>query len=447
MMLMNRWSLSLGLAGLVACAGSEEPLQDAGGNNTVADAGVDAGDIWDSGDGVDAGDDMDAQVVDTGTGIDPAMEPYRTIRDRGLPDNRIDIVVIGDGYTREELDGVYADHAGQIGREIFRRKSRDRDVTQPFRQYGEYISVHRIHLASNESGIDEDGMERDTALDGLATCGGGLGGGPCLVDVDKVHAAIDAALAGSGITPDWRVVILNTDKKAAGVREDPRGNIAVFPGGFGGQADYLARELALREMAKAFANADYEFGGTTTPYSGGDPTAINLTTSSTGAKWARWLGFDNDEDDLSAIGAYEGGGGFDTGLYRPTDESKMGILNTGATFGYNAVTREAIVQAFYGMVDVVTSHEDNSQPVTDPVSLWVQVSNNELVTVQWSIGERLIVEQTDQLLGITDWARINGIAAGTYTVTAKAIDDTSWVRGSRAGMEETIAWTVELTGN
>lgn len=430
---------------LAACSGDSSGL-DAGPSASL-----------DATDGADSGEsEMDAGLLDTGVNadaaprdagsIDPSAEPFRTLRDRGTPASRIDIVIVGDGYTADELATTYAAHASNLVDGMFQRKSNRRDVTQPFRQYGNLFNVHRVHLASNESGIDEGGTERDTALDGTSSCGGGFGGGLCYVDKDKVHAAIDAALAGSGITPDWRIVVLNTAEKAAGVVEDPRGNIAVYPGGFGGNATQLARMLGLREMAKAFAGVEYEFGGITTPYTGPEFSAPNVTVTATAPKWAHWMGYDDNQDDISAIGSYEGGAGYDRGVYRPTEVSKMGPINTGNTYRYNAVTREAIILAMYRMVSLVLDKEDNSQTLVDPIVLWVQTLDQDLLDVEWSIGDRIITDQTDAALGITDWAARNGITAGTYTVTARVYDNTNWVRiEPRSGLEESVSWTVELT--
>jgi len=436
--------LGLLTSALAACSSDSGGL-DSGNVAEDATVEVDSGEEPMDAGMADNGINPDAAPRDAGT-VDPTAEPYRTTRDRGTPESRIDIVIVGDGYTLEELSTTYVEHDRNLTNNMFTRRSNRRDVTQPFRRYGDYFNVHRIHLASNESGIDEGATERDTALDGTTACGGGFGGGICYVDADKVHAAIDAALAGSGITPDWRIVVLNTSEKASGVIEDPRGNIAVFPGGFGGNAAHLARMHGLREIAKAFAGVEYEFGGISTPYTGAEFDAPNVTVTATAPKWAHWMGFDDDQDDISAIGSYEGGAGYDQGVYRPTEVSKMGPIDNGNTYRYNVVTREAIILAMYDKLSVILDGEDNSQTLTDPVVLWVQTLDQDLLDVEWSIDDRIIEDQTDPALGITDWAARNGIGAGTYTVRARVYDDSDWVRiEPRTGMEQTREWTVTLT--
>jgi hypothetical protein len=432
---MSAIFLSLG----TGCSGGGEPLD----GGTVADTGATP---------ADTGVEADAGVEDTGAGgqdaapedggvIDPTTEPFRTVRDNGTPASRIDIVVIGDGYTVDELASTYADHADIIASAIFGRNMSS--STQPFREYSDYFNVHRVHLASNESGVDGVDGDKDTALDGISSCGSGLGA-RCLANIDKVHSAIDAALAGSGITPDWRVLVLNTNVKgAAGVLKDPRGNIAVFPGAYG--ATNLARELAMRELAAAFAHAAYEYGGAGS-YTGGEPDAPNATLDPTGAKWARWAGHDEMRDNISAVGAYEGGLGFDTGVYRPTDASKMGPQTGNAALRFNAVVREALILSFYEAIPMILEHEPNDQPVTDPIVLWIQPVNRDHTTVEWTVGSTVAANQTDVALGVTDWARLNGIPPGTYTVSARVYDDNSWVRiEPRTRMEETISWQVTLT--
>lgn len=430
-----------------ACSSDESSNLDGGGagadSGVEADAsGSDGGDL-DGGDLADAGA-MDATEPDAGF-IDPTENPFETIRDRGDPARKVDIVFVGDGYTLEQLATEYVNDVNKLAEGMFRDVNNN--VTEPFRRYRDYFNVHRVHVASNESGIDEGGTEVDTAFDGRDNCGGF--GAQCFVNATKVHDAVDAALAGSGITPDWVVAVLNTESEVSGIVESPRGNIAVYAGKFGGEAfnGYRARELGMRELARAFCNVGYEYVGQGNAYTGSEPPFVNLTTTATAPKWARWDGYDERRDGLTAVGSYEGGDGFETGLYRPTEESKMGAHSAQNTLRFNAVTREAIILALYEIVPLVISQNPPAgETQTDPVVLYIETAGNP--TVEWAIDGVVVAGQNGPAFGITDHARIEGIPAGTYTVTARVFDDTDWVRVEpRTGMEETLTWTVELTGS
>lgn len=434
----------LAIGSAVAACSSDTTDFDPTGSGTDAgtlDAAADDSGVSDAGADLDAAG-TDASEPDAG-GIDPVAEPFRTIRNSGSSETKLDLVFVGDGYTLEELDGAYAEHVDALAEGMFREVRNN--VTEPFRRYRTYFNVHRVHVASAESGVDEDGVDRDTAFDGRDTCDGT----GCYVDPQKVHAAVDAALAGTDITADWIVVTLNTNSKVAGVVESDAGNIAVYAGGFGdGQVrGYRARELGMRELAKAFCNVDYETVTEDAAYTGPEPEALNLTATATAPKWTRWVGYDVNRDGLTEVGAYEGGGGFETGIYRPTQESKMGAQVGDDTHRFDAVTREAVIMEIYRYVPLVTGQEPEAGTThTDPVVLFVNTSGSP--EVEWAINGAVVSEQTDPALGITDYARINGIPAGTYTVTARIFDDTDWVRAvPRTGLEEIVTWTVELTGN
>lgn len=432
----------------LACAGCSSDSMDLdGGGVTTADSGTADGAVADAGGDagvIDAGEDAGASEPDAGS-IDPSTEPFRTLRNNGTSDKKLDIVFVGDGYTLDELASTYADHVDKLAEGMFAARIQNA-VNEPFRTYRDLFNVHRVHVASNESGIDEDGT-MDTAFDGRTACGGFSTS--CYVNAEKVHAAVDAALAGSGITADWIVVTLNTDTKIGGVVPHADGNIAVYGGGYGGngRTSYLGREIGLRELARAFCNVGYEFFTPGTMYAGSEPAEVNLTTTATAPKWARWDGFDVSRDGLTPVGSYEGGGGYATGIYRPTEESKMGPQDGQGTLRFNAVTQEAIILAIYEHVPIVVSQDPTGNgPFVDPVVLYVEVGGS--VEVEWAIDGVVVDGQTGPAFGITDHARLEGIGAGTYEVTAHVIDDTNLVRiEPRTGLEATVSWTVELTGN
>ena len=85
----------------------------------------------------------------------------------GPPEQRLNLVVLGDGYTESELPDFRAD----VDKHLNVLWSID-----PFRSYRNYINVYMIEVVSNESGIscdpDEGNVRRDTALnlEYAATC-------------------------------------------------------------------------------------------------------------------------------------------------------------------------------------------------------------------------------------------------------------------------------------
>src|SRR5688572_32227836 len=84
----------------------------------------------------------------------------------GDPTKRVDIVVVGDGYTAEEL-GDFASDVNQFFNGVF--------AQEPFREYKNYFNVRRIDIASNDSGADHPErvppVVRNTAFDAAYNCG------------------------------------------------------------------------------------------------------------------------------------------------------------------------------------------------------------------------------------------------------------------------------------
>jgi hypothetical protein len=81
----------------------------------------------------------------------------------GDSDNRVDIVLLGDGYTSSEIDTTFTSDILDYLSYIFD----DSALTQPFGRYENFFNVYAVDVVSNESGADDPtaGIVRDTALD------------------------------------------------------------------------------------------------------------------------------------------------------------------------------------------------------------------------------------------------------------------------------------------
>ncbi len=77
-----------------------------------------------------------------------AAEPVTTIRNNGPSSNRIDLVVLGDGYTAADISsGKYATDVNNAVNGFF--------AQQPYAEYSRYFNVQRIDVTSNQSGADK----------------------------------------------------------------------------------------------------------------------------------------------------------------------------------------------------------------------------------------------------------------------------------------------------
>lgn len=443
---------------LVACSSSETPVDGGFADAAAVDTGValDTGVVPDAG-VVDAGSE-DAATPDSG--VRPAFE---TTRDQGASTNRIDLVFIGDGYTSAELSTLYSRHINHVAGRLF--ASRQAGATEPFRAFNGFFNVHRVNVPSAESGIDGAGTTVDSVLGGTLECEPSA---ICHVDPALVDAELARALP-AGVEPDVVFVVLNTRERLARLVSAGQRRYVVYGGGPNMMNDNQGRpqvdadtsDLALRELAKLLGGVEEE---TTSPpggaYAGAEPAAPNVTTSSV-AKWAAWLDFDVADDGIGPVGLFEGGAGFETGIWRPTEDSKMGSGGlTGDVRAFNAVVREALVFGILSRVSLFDSALDNGQVLTNPGALYAGAANTDITTLAWLVDGQLVEEQTENTFGFTAWARANGVPDGAHEVTLRATVQTQFnfpnatgqnqspladfVRNAHPKLVESITWQTVL---
>lgn len=233
-----------------------------------------------------------------------------TIVKSGPSKKRMDYVFVGDGYTAAEMGKWHADA----------KKVIDGFLADPmFAANRDKMNVHRVDIASNESGADEPdrGIYRDTALDGAFNCYN-LERLLC-VDHDKVYDAV-----GSVLAPDKRDVIVVVSNSTR-------------YGGSGGAIATLSMhaqstEVALHEIGHtAFALADeYEYGTCDLSY---EPAEANVSlVPGRAVKWASLIApatpvpTSLGSFPAGTVGIFQGAQYCTSGKYRPTENSRMRTL-------------------------------------------------------------------------------------------------------------------------
>ncbi|MEZ5782001.1 MAG: M64 family metallopeptidase [Rhizobiaceae bacterium] len=351
-----------------------------------------------------------------------------TLIQNGPSSNRVDIVFLGDGYTSSQLANLYIQDIASLTDYLFSGNA----LTEPFGLYSDYFNVTAINVASNENGADDPstGTFRDTAL-GSTYFYDGVTERLLYVDDNAAKAAMNAALAGTGIDAEMRFVTVNNDKYGGG-----GGYFAVYSGG-----NENALEVAVHEVGHSFAGLADEYDDGTASnvtFTGGEPDEPNVTKDASGAKWSRWIGF--EQEGLGTVGAFEGGMYADHGIFRPTFNSKMRELNQP----FDPIAREAFVLNFYKYVDPLDDHAFSNTTGTlfDIDGLWVDTISDKTIRVDWLINGQLVSADTTSI----DFSNL-GLGAGTYNITAHAYDDTGLVRIVDPSLEEYVSWTVQLTGD
>ncbi|MEM9560373.1 MAG: M64 family metallopeptidase [Planctomycetota bacterium] len=344
-------------------------------------------------------------------------------------DNRVDLVLVGDGYTAGDM-GVWAQHASNVENQFFR--------DEPFTAYEPYFRVTRVDVISNESGVDNDpsvGVSRDTALDMQYWCGGTER--LLCVNTTKAH---NAALGGADDV-DQILAIANSSKYGgAGYTSSNVGTLA--------GANGSAVEIAIHEMGHSLGDLadEYTYGGPAA-FPGGEPSRANVSILNETEqlaqqrKWWRWMG-DVDGRFDGPVGTYEGGQYSVTGVYRPSNNSMMRNLFRR----FNAPGAESLIREIYREVSPI----DDATPTGATIMPGETIS----VTPMRPIGHELAI--TWAIDGVTDFS-LSGLEAiapedlttapGTRELTVTVVDPTDMVRDEsmrQLFMTETRTWTIEV---
>jgi len=351
------------------------------------------------------------------------MGPSTTILSNGPSSNRIDIVLVGDGYQASEL-GAYSAQCATVINDFF--------LQSPLAQYKTFFNVHRVDVVSNDSGVDNDpdqGIFKDTALDMGFWCGG---------TERALCVNVSKALTQANLAParDQVLALANSSKYGGvGYPSSSLGTLAA--------ANNAALEIALHEFGHSFAKLadEYDYGGSTT-YSGGEPNQKNASLfdatamANAQAKWWRWLG-------VGGVSTFEGAVYSQFGVFRPTNNSKMRNLNRP----FEQVNTEQFVIYFYRTVHPIDSatpagtYPSSTVLTVDPVD---PVSH--ALSIQWSANGTPIPGATGANLNV---ATLN-LPTGLNTVSVTVVDNTTLVRDVAARaqwMTESRSWTIDVQGN
>ncbi|MFF4389557.1 M64 family metallopeptidase [Streptomyces sp. NPDC001552] len=265
--------------------------------------------------------------------------------DNGPTADRLDVVVIGDGYTAAELTRFHTD-AEQKWAEV--------TAVEPYTTYRNLFNVWTVDAVSHDSGVSGDpdpATVRDTALGSYFWCES-IERLLC-VDQPKVDAYVAKAPAA-----DLVIVLANSAKYGGAGYNEPSATLGYEGISTASAGHPKSGQVAIHETGHSLGKLADEYFYPGVPdyekYTGPEPGESNSSTlpadrmAAQRAKWYRWLG--EESPDGGTVGAYEGGNYFVTGLYRPTDNSLMRVL--GKPFNLPGV--ESMIAGFYQHARIVT---------------------------------------------------------------------------------------------
>jgi len=353
------------------------------------------------------------------------------ITDTGPDDNRLVIVILGDGYTAANLaaNDFKNDVAGLFV---------DFDQKVPWDVLLNATNVYRIDVESNEEGADNEvlGVMKDTYLESsfwvnnierlLALTGSGY------------SRAVTAAnsYVGFGV---WDVLLVLTNSTKYG---GSGGSIAVS------SVHSAASEIVLHELGHSFAGLADEYE---TPYPGyppgdGEPN-VDYDNSGPALKWLPWVeaGTPLPTPETSPwtgnyVGAFEGARYQSSGIYRPWYNCLMRSLGPDL----DPVCREAHLAEFLAVV----SMHDELLPPTNSIANRIAIDQAGVtfevdplpipgLTYRWMIEDSIIQESADPTWTHTSF----DMADSLQTLRVRILYETELMRLDT--VSEVYSWYLE----
>lgn len=256
------------------------------------------------------------------------------LQQNGESRNRVDVVVMGDGYQLDDQNEFE-----DVARSVV-------DVFRNHKTLGEYFGYHnfvRVNLVSKDQGVTGYGRTKDTALGGFIA---GSVQGQVGVDQRKAQSVLDQLEQHDG----YAIAIVKAGSMGTG-----GGGIAAI----GGRAD----DTLVHEWGHAFGGLSDEYS-TFTGHRGSPRNTANVsnTDDETQLPWRHFV-----VAGVPGVGAYCGADGRIKGAWKPT--SGGCTMESGTQFC--PVCREAMVLQIYRRVDPIEAHEpatvhDRRHALRDP---------------------------------------------------------------------------------
>jgi hypothetical protein len=353
-----------------------------------------------------------------------------TVVNNGDPNNRIDITILGDGYTAGEMSKYAADVSTLVG-SIF--------AQDPYLEYQNYYNIHRVDVASNESGVDHPERTppvfKNTAFDASYNCSG-------IQRLICVTTSKVLTVASNVLTPAQRdiILVLVNDSEYGG----SGGTLAVA------STHPLVVEIVLHEVGHSFGLLADEYGGPPPPScsTSSEPSEPNATIQNqrNSIKWVAWIDAATPIPTTTTLagiaGLYQGAQYCDSGKYRPTYNSKMRSLG----LPFEQINTEQLIKRIYNLVSPLDSSSPSATSLslirgqTQAFSATMLAPRTHGISVEWYVDGQLKGGNASYTLDSTD------LNPGSHTAMLLAEDKTASVRNDPAGvLREQKTWDLNIT--
>ncbi len=387
----------------------------------------------------------------------------------GPPEERLNLIILGDGYTADEMDKFHAD--------VDRNQNVQWSV-EPFRSYRNYFNVYMLEIASGVSGIrcDPDNPKggdpnRVTPLrlhyaDGCYNeLARGITYGPAPEQGQCPGILGDPRCSGNEqrtmYLKQYVEPVLGIPYNAQNIQTLAIANTFTY-GGIGGVHATTSGGspqgplISLHELGHSLGNLQDEYPYYDRDVPGGvhpnrEPSSIHHTRMSSEemienkAKWWRWLGEESESGGIIRAAdpdGYESGAYYSSNVWRPSKHSMMRWLG----FYFDQVSREHMTQRITGLRNAnempVSSTPEGEVGPNDVV--WVETMHPRFheLDVTWEINGE-VVPNTHNSRHL-ELAKLDVKVGDTIKVTVQDrtefVRDPFYLEGPR--MTQTREWTV-----
>jgi IgA Peptidase M64 len=384
----------------------------------------------------------------------------------GSPANRVDLVILGDGYTVAQASQLQTD-AANLETSFF--------AAAPYSTYKNYFNRIILATTSAQSGADHPPYNPSCLSENRACCAAieaasdplagtyvntALGARFCAFNIHRL-LVVDSApvFAAASAYPDWdEILVLVNDTTYGGAG----GSFAVV------SRNTFAVDVARHEFGHSFTRLADEYDSAYPGYpacsdlSGGSPCEANVTNQTTRAsiKWAPWIAGATPVPTPEGIGLYANAAGLfqgarylTSGMYRHRDAScLMNVLGVG--FG-EVCSQEFVFRLYLGGwgvpgagIDPIEPGLEAPSPGTYTALTGATFSTSLLgpiggppVQATWKVNGSPVPGATG-----SSYVFIAG-GAGSYQVTLEARDVTTLAHPSMAGtiVDSSRSWTVNVS--
>jgi hypothetical protein len=351
-----------------------------------------------------------------------------SIFSNGDPANRIDIVVLSEGYTAAE-SAKFTSEANTFINSFFREGI--------FVDYRSYFNVRSVFVASAESGATHleltPPVSKNTAFGAFYGCNG-VDRALC-VDANKVHVAINSVLPAN--QRDYIIVLVN-DPTYGGTG----GELAVV------STDPQVVDLMLHEFGHTHGLLadEYDYGPPLCNIFEPFQTNATVQTVRNQIKWSHWIDastlIPTTIPAVAVPGLYQGAVYCASGMYRPTFNSIMRSLGNP----FEQVNDEQMVRRFYNIVSTIDSATPTGTSLSAPKGAKPGFSVTPLRPVQHSLSVSWFLDGVLVASGTSFTLDTSALSVALHSVRAEARDNTARVRSDPFNLtSDSQTWAVTVT--